>query len=80
MATYTLKLTAQPINLASEGGLDSSVVSGVSKQRSGYIETTNSTGGARKVSEIDDGATFTDVVQTLVTIDNGDGSTYFITS
>jgi hypothetical protein len=78
MATYTLKLTAQPINLASEGGLDSSVVSGVSKQRSGYIETVAS--GARKVSEIDDGATFTDVVQTLVTIDNGDGSTYFITS
>lgn len=78
MATYTLKLTAQPINLASEGGLDSSVVSGVSKQRSGYIETVAS--GARKVSEIDDGATFTDVVQTLVTIDNGDGSTYFITT
>ena len=78
MASYTLKLTAQPINLASEGGLDSSVVSGVSKQRSGYIETVAS--GARKVSEIDDGATFTDVVQTLVTIDNGDGSTYFITT
>ena len=78
MATYTLKLTAQPINLASEGGLDSSVVSGVSKQRSGYIETVAS--GARKVSEIDDGATFTDVVQTLLTVDNGDGSTYFITS
>ena len=78
MASYTLKLTAQPINLASEGGLDSSVVSGVSKQRSGYIETVAS--GARKVSEIDDGATFTDVVQTLLTVDNGDGSTYFITS
>ena len=78
MATYTLKLTAQPINLASEGGLDSSVVIGVSKQRSGYIETVAS--GARKVSEIDDGATFTDVVQTLLTVDNGDGSTYFITS
>ena len=78
MASYTLKLTAQPINLASEGGLDSSVVSGVSKQRSGYIETVAS--GARKVSEIDDGATFTDVVQTLLTIDNGDGSTNFITS
>jgi hypothetical protein len=64
MASYTLKLTPTLRNLGTEGGLDTSILNGLSLQRTGYIETVNSSGG-RKVSEMMDGEMFTDVPQTL---------------
>lgn len=64
MASYTLQLTPTLRNLSTEGGLDTSILGGVSLQRTGYIETVDGSGG-RKVSEMMDGEVFTDVPQTL---------------
>ena len=63
MASFTLKLTPNLINHSTEGGLDTSVSGGVSAQRTGYIETVD--GDARKVSQMNDGVVFTDVVQVI---------------
>lgn len=63
MATYTLKLTPDLVNLASEGSLDTSLLNGVSTQRTGYIEVHNN--GDRKIVEVKDGDSFTDDMQTL---------------
>ena len=38
MANFQLKLTPNLVNLGTEGSLDTSVVNGVSIQRTGYIE------------------------------------------
>jgi hypothetical protein len=63
MTTYTLKLTPDLRNLSTEGGLDTSVSSGVSAQRTGYIEVNS--GNNRKIVEVKDGETFTDTMQTI---------------
>jgi hypothetical protein len=69
MTTYTLKLTPDLRNLSTEGGLDTSVSltgvgnSGVSAQRTGYIEVNS--GSNRKIVEVKDGETFTDTMQTI---------------
>ena len=73
MSTYTLALTPTLVNLGTEGSLDTSVVNGVSIQRTGYIETVD--GADRKVLELIDGEVFTDVVQTLTDYSNGAGGT-----
>jgi len=64
--TYTLTLTPAARNMASEGSLDTSVVNGVSLQRTGYI-TTSASGNiqAVKVTECGDGTVFTDAPQNL---------------
>lgn len=77
MASYTLKLTPTLRNLGTEGSLDTAIVNGASIQRGGYIETVNGDGG-RKVSEMLDGQTFTDVVQTLTDLDNGSGANWIV--
>lgn len=66
MASYTLKLTPTLRNLGTEGSLDTSVVNGVSLQRTGYMTTADG-GDAQlvKVTELNDGQTFTDTVQTI---------------
>lgn len=63
MATYTLVLTPALRNLATEGGLDTAVLNGVSLQRSGYIEVYNNSD--RKIVEVMDGESFTDDMQTI---------------
>ena len=63
MATYTLKLTPDLRNFATEGGLDTSVVDGVSAQRTGYIEVYNNSD--RKIVEVKDGESFNDDMQTI---------------
>lgn len=74
MTTYTLNLTPNLVNPATEGSLDTSVSGGVSAQRTGYIETDNS--GDRTMHLVADGDTFTDTLQTLTTITNGSGATF----
>ena len=64
MATFTLSLTPALRNLGTEGGLDTSVMSGLSKQRTGYVTTVVS-GTVYKVNEMNDGQTFTDVPEVL---------------
>lgn len=77
---YTLKLTPSLVNLGTEGSLDTSVVNGVSSQRTGYIEVVNTSDlHQRMVWEINDGASFSDDFQMLTDIPNGAGGT-FITS
>ena len=74
MSTYTLALTPTLVNLGTEGSLDTSVVNGVSIQRTGYIEVVD--GSDRKVLELLDGEVFTDVAQTLTDYSNGAGGTW----
>lgn len=63
MASYTVKLTPDVVNLASEGSLDT-VVNGVSLQRTmDMILVENS--GYKMVSRLKDGDTFDDVIAQL---------------
>jgi hypothetical protein len=68
MASYTLDLSPVLVNMASEGSMDTSLLNGVSLQRTGYIEVVNS--GNRKVVVVGDGDTFTDTMQTLTDLSN----------
>lgn len=80
MANFQLKLTPNLVNLGTEGSLDTSVVNGVSIQRTGYIEVVDANDlQARMVWEINDGATFNDTLQTLTTTSNGAGGTFIVT-
>jgi hypothetical protein len=79
MASYTLKLTPNLVNLGTEGSLDTSVSGGVSAQRTGYIEVVDSTNlQKRMVWEINDGAAFSDTFQTLTTTPNGAGGFFIV--
>jgi len=95
MSTYQLRLTPELRNLASEGSLDTAVVMvanpnttagqpatiPVSVQRSGYM-TTAAGGVAQdvKVTEMADGAEFTDTLETIVTVLNGSGGNSVVPS
>jgi len=68
MTNYTLNLSPALVNLASEGGLDTSVYNGNSLQRTAYIEVTN--GSNRKIVEVSDGGSFNDTMQTLTSLSN----------
>jgi len=74
MATYTLALTPTLINLGTEGSLDTSILNGVSLQRTGYIETVD--GSDRKVLELIDGEIFTDLPEAIDDYSNGSGGTW----
>ena len=63
MSEYILKLTPAVRNPGTEGSLDTSIVNGVSIQRTGYLEVVNDSN--RKVVEIKDGASFTDTPETI---------------
>lgn len=79
MASYTLKLTPTLVNLATEGSLDTTVVNGVSAQRTGYIEVVDSTNlQKRMVWQLKDGEAFSDTFQTLTTLSNGSGGTFIV--
>ena len=66
--SYTVKLTPDLRNLGTEGSLDTSVVNGVSIQRTVYLDVYNGTD--RKIVQVRDGATFDDVMQTLADLEN----------
>jgi len=77
MASYTVQLTPALVNLATEGSLDTSVVSGVSIQRTAYIETVNNT-GHRKVLELVDGENFNDTPENPTEYSNGSGGYWIV--
>lgn len=77
MASYTVQLTPALVNLATEGSLDTSVVSGVSIQRTAYIETVDGSGG-RKVQELFDGENFDDTPETPTEYSNGSGGYWIV--
>lgn len=80
MANYLLKLTPNLVNLGTEGSLDTSVTNGVSAQRTGYIEVVNTSDlQQRMVWEINDGVTFNNTYQTLLTTPNGAGGFFIVT-
>lgn len=63
MTQYRLKLTPALRNVSAEGAMDTSIVNGVSIQRTGYLDVFNSTN--RKIVESVDGATFDDTIDTF---------------
>jgi len=81
MASFTLDLIGAPLNMASEGGLDTTLVNfgDDSAQRTGYIETVDANGNrkmnVRIASQTHEwvvqSLTFTDVPQTLADLTNG---------
>jgi hypothetical protein len=62
MADYSLKLTPDLVNPGSEGSLDTSVVNGVSIQRTVNMLDVLDAEGNRKVISLKDGDSFDDVV------------------
>ena len=64
MSNYIVKLTPSVVNLASEGGLDSSLLNGVSLQRTlNDIMVVDSEGNRKKVGRLKDGENFDDIVK-----------------
>lgn len=63
MTTYTVNLSPALVNMATEGGLDTSVYNGNSLQRTVYVEVYS--GSDRKIVEVRDGGTFTDEMQSI---------------
>ena len=65
MANYQVKLTPSAINLGTEGSLDTSIVNGVSIQRT-YVDVDVVTvSGRKKVGRLKDGETFNDTIAGL---------------
>jgi len=79
MSNYIVKLTPNVVNLASEGGLDSSLLNGVSLQRTlTDIMVVDDEGNRKKVGRLKDGESFDDVVvksssTPIVTTDSASG-------
>lgn len=67
MATYTVTLTPSLRNMATEGSMDTAILDGVSIQRTVFLDVFNSAN--KKVVAVDDGGTFTDVIDTITTLD-----------
>ena len=74
MADYTVTLTPALINLASEGSLDTSVVDGVSIQRTFNAVTIVNGTNRKVVGRLEDGDTFSDVVSNYADYPNVDGN------
>jgi len=65
MASYTVNLTPALRNYTTEGGLDTSVLNGVSLQRTVNMVMTVDRSDRKVVGNVVDGGSFDDVVQTL---------------
>lgn len=61
MATYVFSVTPALRNMTTEGGLDTSLLNGLSLQRTGYLEVYNN--NDRKIVVVNDGETFNDTMQ-----------------
>lgn len=68
MTNYTLDLSPALVNAASEGSMDTSLLNGVSLQRTAYIEVVNNS--SRKIVVVRDGGTFNDTMQDLTDLSN----------
>lgn len=74
MASYTVDLTPNLINLSSEASLDTSVLNGLSKQRTlNATMLVNSSDEMKMVGRLNDGDTYNDVV-TVVSNDISAGN------
>jgi hypothetical protein len=62
MTQYSLKLTPDLVNLGSEGSLDTSLINGVSLQRTANMLEVVDANGNRKVISLKDGDIFDDVI------------------
>jgi len=68
MADYLVKLVPYELNFSTESGLDTSIINGVSKQRTvNVVETVTLSGRSLHMNQVD-GSTFNDNVQTLVDV------------
>jgi hypothetical protein len=68
MADFLVKLVPYELNFSTESGLDTSIVNGVSKQRTvNVIETVTPSGRSLHINQVD-GSTFNDDVQTLSSV------------
>lgn len=64
MANFHLQLTPSLVNRGTEGSMDNSVLGGISKQRTGFMDVYNGSDSLRKVVEVYEGVQFTDVLTT----------------
>lgn len=69
MATYTVNLTPALRHFATEGGLDTAVVNGVSIQRTANMVMTVDDEDRKMVGNVVDGGSFDDSVQGLGDLD-----------
>jgi hypothetical protein len=68
---YTFKITPDVRNMASEGSLDTSVLNGVSCQRTlNVLDVVDSSGNRKQINVVKDGNSFDDTVAGIE--DNGD--------
>lgn len=65
MADYLVKLVPYELNFSTESGLDTSIINGVSKQRTVNVVETVTVSGRKVVVNANDGTTFNDTVQTI---------------
>lgn len=78
MATFTVDLTPVLINPTTEASLDTTIVNGLSKQRTFEMTMVKNSGGGRKiVSRIPDGGTYTDVTTYVNLYENDPGHPTF---
>lgn len=74
MASYTVDLTPNLVNLSSEASLDTSVLNGLSKQRTlNATMLVNSSNEMKMVGRLNDGDSYDDVVE-MVTHDISAGN------
>lgn len=68
MANYLVKLTPTLRNFATEGGLDTTVVNGVSLQRTVNMVMTVDGSNRKVIGNRADGGSFNDAAQTLLNV------------
>lgn len=69
MATYTVQLVPSELNIGVESYLDTSIVNGLSKQRTLNVTNTVNTSGVSVMHvAVVDGDSFTDTPQTLSSV------------
>ena len=78
MASFTVNLTPSLVTIATEGSLDTTVVDGLSNQRTFEMTMVKNSGNGRKiVSRIPDGGTYDDVTTYVNEYENEPGNTNF---
>lgn len=64
MANYHLQLTPSLVNRGTEGSMDGSVLGGISKQRTGFMDVINGGDSLRKSVQVYEGVQFNDTIST----------------
>jgi hypothetical protein len=79
MASYTVSLTETPVTYVSEGSLDTTVVDGLSLQRTFEMTmVVNNAGGMKIVGRLADGATYNDDTTYVPEYENQPGHPDFV--